>query len=84
MLARTIRAICGVYMKPMAKMIEGTELPRIVTKTAASAMPGMDMIMSRMRMTTSETALRLTAAMAPMTEPQTSAMAVAPKPMISE
>ena len=84
MLARTMRAICGVYMKPIAKMIEPTELPRIVTNTAASAMPGMDMMMSRMRMTTSDTHLRLTAATAPTIVPSTSAMSVAPKPMISE
>ena len=54
------------------------------TNTAARAMPGKDMMMSRMRMMTSETALRETAAMAPMMEPKTSAKAVAPKPMISE
>ena len=84
MLARTIRAICGVYIKPMAKIIDGTELPRMETKTAARAMPGMDMMMSRIRMIVSETALRETAARAPTMEPQTRAMAVAPKPMISE
>ena len=54
------------------------------TKTAARAMPGMDMMMSKIRMIVSETALRETAARAPTTEPQTRAMAVAPKPMISE
>ena len=84
MLARTIRAICGVYIKPIAKMIDGTELPKMETNTAARAMPGMDMMMSRIRMIVSETALRETAARAPTTEPQTRAMAVAPKPMISE
>ena len=84
MLARTMRAIWGVYMKPMEKMIAGTELPRMSTSTAARAMPGTDMIMSRRRMMTSETALRDTAARAPMTEPHTSANRVAPKPMTSE
>ena len=84
MLARTIRAICGVYIKPMAKMIDGTELPRMETKTAARAIPGMDMMMSRIRMIASEIDLRETAARAPTTEPQTRAMAVAPKPIISE
>ena len=54
------------------------------TNTAARAMPGMDMMMSRIRMIISETDLRETAARAPTTEPQTRAMAVAPKPMISE
>ena len=84
MLARTMRAICGVYMKPMAKMMAGRLLPRMVTKTAARAMPGTDMMMSSTRMMTSDTALRETAAMAPTIEPHTSAMAVAPKPMSSE
>ena len=84
MLARTMRAICGVYMKPIEKMIDGTELPRMVTKTAARAMPGTDMMTSRMRMMVSETALRETAARAPRMEPSTSAMNVAPKPMTSE
>ncbi len=84
MLARTMRAIWGVYMKPMEKMIEPMLLPRMDTNTAASAMPGKDMMMSRTRMITSDTHLRETAAMAPMTEPQTSAMRVAPKPMTSE
>mgnify|MGYP007091922289 CR=1 FL=1 len=79
-----MRAICGVYMKPMEKMIAGTELPRISTRTAASAIPGTDMMMSRMRMMTSETPLRATAAMAPTMEPHTSANRVAPKPMIRE
>ena len=54
------------------------------TKTAARAMPGMDIMISRMRMIASETDLRETAARAPTTEPQTRAIAVAPKPMISE
>ena len=64
-------------------MIEGTELPRIDTNTAASAIPEIDMMMSRSRITTSDTAFLLTAAMAPMIELLTSAMSVAPKPMIS-
>ena len=84
MLARTMRAICGVYMKPMEKMMAGTELPRIKTRTAARAMPGTDMMMSSRRMMTSDTALRETAATAPTLEPHTSANRVAPKPMTSE
>ena len=79
-----MRAICGVYMKPIEKMMAGTELPRMRTRMAARAMPGMDMMTSRTRMMTSETALRATAATAPMTEPRTSANAVAPKPITSE
>ena len=79
-----MRAICGMYMKPMAKMMAGTDLPRMVTSTAASAMPGTDMITSRTRMMTSDTHLRVTAARAPTTEPVTSAKSVAPKPMTSE
>ena len=47
-------------------------------------MPGKDMMTSRMRMMTSDTHLRATAAMAPMMEPHTSAKAVAPRPMMSE
>ena len=42
------------------------------------------MMMSQMRMITSETHLRDTAAMAPTMEPATRANAVAPKPMTSE
>ena len=79
-----MRAICGVYMKPMEKMMAGTELPRMVTSTAARAMPGTDMMMSRMRMMTSETALRETAARAPTMEPSTRAKSTEPKPMTSE
>ena len=84
MFARTIRAICGVYMKPMEKMMAGTELPRISTRTAARAMPGTDMMMSRTRMMTSETLLRATAAMAPTIEPKNRANRVAPKPITKE
>ena len=84
MFARTMRAICGMYMKPIEKMMAGTDLPRMVTRTAARAMPGTDMMMSRMRMMTSETHLRVTAARAPTMEPVTSAKRTAPKPMTSE
>ena len=83
-LARTMRAICGMYKKPIAKMSEGTELPNTSTNVAASAIPGKDMMTSRMRMMTSDTHLRATAATAPMMEPHTRAKAVAPRPMISE
>ena len=54
------------------------------TRMAASAMPGIDMMTSSTRMMTSETALRATAATAPMIEPRTSANSVAPKPITSE
>ena len=84
MFARTMRAICGVYMKPMEKMMAGTELPKISTRTAASAMPGTDMMMSSTRMITSEMLLRATAAIAPTIEPHTNANSVAPKPITSE
>ena len=68
----------------MAKISEGTLLPNTTMKVAASAMPGKDMMMSRMRMMMLEMRWRTTAAMAPMMEPTTSANAVAPKPMVSE
>ncbi|WP_270298228.1 hypothetical protein [Eggerthella sinensis] len=68
----------------MAKMSEGTELPNTSTNVAASAMPGKDMTTSMMRMMTSDTHLRDTAAIAPMMEPQMSAKVVAPRPMMSE
>ena len=68
----------------MAKMSEGTELPNAMTNVAARAMPGKDMTTSSTRMMTSDTHLRDTAATAPMMEPQMSANAVAPRPMMSE
>ena len=68
----------------MARMSEGSELPNTVTNTAAKAMPGNDMTTSRMRMMTSDTHLRDTAAMEPMMEPHTSAKPVAHRPMTSE
>ena len=73
-----------MYKKPMAKMSEGTELPNTTMKVAASAMPGKDMMMSRMRMMTLAMRGRTTAAMAPMMEPTTSAKPVAPRPMTKE
>ena len=79
-----MRASCGTYRKPIAKMSEGTELPNTMTNVAASAMPGNDMTTSRMRMMTSDIHLRDTAAIDPMIEPSTSANAVAPRPMTSE
>ena len=79
-----MRAICGMYMKPIEKMMAGTDLPRMVTRTAAKAMPGTDMITSRTRMMTSETHLRVTAASAPTMEPVTRANSTEPKPMTSE
>ena len=54
------------------------------TKTAASAIPGNDMMMSSTRMMHSDMDFLLTAAIEPMIEPHTSAIAVAPKPMMSE
>lgn len=58
--------------------------PSTATNTAASAMPGIDMTMSISRMMISETHARLTAAIAPMIEPRTSANAIDDKPMTSE
>ena len=68
----------------MAKIREGTVLPNTITNVAAKAMPGKDMMTSRMRMITSETHLRATAAIEPMIEPKIKANAVAPKPITSE
>ena len=55
-----------------------------VTMTAASAMPGKLMTMSRMRMSTSETTLPAVAAIEPSTAAATSARPVAARPTISE
>ncbi len=71
-------------MKPMASTMEGTELPKTDTKTAARAMPGKLITTSMMRMMTSEIHLRLTAATEPMMQPPTRARRVAPKPMARE
>ena len=84
MFARTTRATCGAYMTPMATIKDGTVRPQTTTSVAASAMPGNDMMMSMMRMMTSDTHLRLTAAIAPKIAPKTKAKTVAPKPMTSE
>ena len=65
-------------------MIEGSELPNTMTNVAASAMPGNDMMMSRTRMMMLEIHERVTAARAPMMEPNTRANAVAPRPITSE
>ena len=73
-----------MYKKPMAKISEGSELPNTMTNVAANAMPGNDMMMSRMRIIRLESQLRTTAATAPMIEPSMSAKAVAPRPMTSE
>ena len=83
-LARTRRAICGMYKKPIAKMSEGTELPNTTMKVAASAMPGKDMMMSRMRMMTLAMRGRTTAAIAPMMAPKTRAKPVTPRPMTTD
>lgn len=73
-----------MYRKPMAKMSEGSELPNTTTNTAASAMPGNDMMTSMQRMMISDTHLRDTAAIDPKMEPATRAHAVAHRPMVSE
>src|SRR5699024_9534197 len=83
-LARTTRANCGTYRKPIAKMITGSELPNTATNTAASAMPGKDMITSRMRISTSEASLAAVAAIEPITAATTRAPAVAARPITSE
>ena len=79
-----MRAIWGMYRKPMAKISVASELPNAMTNVAAKAMPGNDMMTSSTRMMTSLTHLRDTAAIAPMIEPHTSAKPVAPMPMMSE
>ena len=68
----------------MVMMMTGRELPNTATKTAARAMPGKDMMMSRMRITTSETHLFETAAMEPKIAAQARAKRVAQIPMMSE
>ena len=73
-----------MYRKPIAKMSEGIDAPKERTNVAARAMPGKDMTMSQMRMMTSETHFRDTAAIAPTMDPTTSANAVAPRPIVSE
>ncbi len=55
-----------------------------VTITAASAMPGKLMMMSRMRMSTSETTLPAVAAIEPSTAATTNARPVAARPTISD
>jgi len=65
-------------------MSTGTELPKTATKTAASAMPGKLMTMSRMRMSTSDTTLPAVAAIEPRTAAASRAPAVAHRPMSSE
>ena len=73
-----------MYKKPIAKISEGMDAPKDSTNVAARAMPGKDITMSQMRMMTSETHLRDTAAIAPTMEPATSANAVAPRPITNE
>ncbi len=68
----------------MAKMSEGTELPNTMTKVAANAMPGKDMMISRMRMMRLDSHGRTIAAREPMIEPKISANVVAPRPMTRE
>ena len=68
----------------MARTSVGRFWPNTMMSVAARAMPGKDMMMSMMRMMTSEIHLRDTAAIEPMMEPTTRANAVAPRPMTSE
>ena len=58
--------------------------PKTRTVTAAIAIPGTAMMMSRMRMMVSEMALRVTAAIDPMIAPKKSAITVEHRPMSSE
>src|SRR5690625_3905744 len=65
-------------------MITGSELQNTATNTAASAMPGKDMITSRMRISTSEASFAAVAAIEPITAATTRAPAVAARPITSE
>ena len=69
---------------PIEMMMPIIDWPRIATNTAASAMPGIDMMMSMSRMMISEIHVRLTAAIAPMIEPRINANAMDERPMTSE
>lgn len=65
-------------------MITGMLVPKTATRTAARAIGGNDMTMSRVRMTDSSPSLREVAASDPRRAPATRATAVAPRPMTSE
>jgi hypothetical protein len=83
-LARTTRAIGGVYRKPIARISTGSPRPNTATSTAASAMPGNAMTTSRIRMMIPSTRRFEVAATAPITAPATSAIATAPRPTASD
>ena len=69
----------------MANTSTTSEFPNTATNTAARAMPGKDMMMmSRMRMSTSETTLPAVAAIEPSTAAAASAAAVAHRPITRE
>ena len=73
-----------MYRNAIVSTRIGVELPNTATNTAASAIPGKDMMMSMIRMRTSETALFAVAAIEPRIAAATSATAVAPIPMTRE
>ena len=68
----------------MARMMTGNEVPKTATNTAASAMPGKDMITSRTRMRISDGQRAAVAAKEPSSDATTSAMPVAHRPMSSD
>ena len=68
----------------MEKIRIGIELPNTAMNTAASAIPGKDMMMSSTRIRVSETQRELTAAMEPRTAAHASANSVAQMPMVRE
>gem|GEM_PF-5930675 len=62
----------------------GSERPNTATKTAASAMPGKDMMMSNTRIKISAVHFLAVAAIEPSTRATNNAKPVAPKPMVRE
>src|SRR5699024_9977093 len=83
-LARTTRASCGTYRKPIANTSTGREVPNTATNTAARAVPGKDITTSSTRITTSERNFAPVAAIEPITAAASSAPAVAARPISSE
>ena len=84
MLARTMRVSCGTYRNAIVSTSTGSDLPNTATKTAASAMPGNDMMTSMMRMRISAIHLGAVAAIVPSTQATARATSVAPRPITSE
>ena len=83
-MARTTRASCGTYRKPIAKISTGREVPNTATNTAARAMPGKDMITSSARIRNSEGSFAAVAAKEPRIIAASSAAPVANRPISSE